>query len=153
MLRYEVVNNVLFVWLKRARYSSLDGYRTSARITVIGKNNGTPSKRLIAGWRSPLGNTHRLSVSTSPGGSVPLEIYIALMNKTDGGTSETVELSLSGAPSGVTLSSSSALVAGQTLFNTGLQVSGSIAIGTYNFNVRLTYGSQVWDLPLQLTVA
>jgi hypothetical protein len=90
------------------------------------------------------------SLSIQQGGSSTTTLTITPQS----GFTGTVNLSLVGAPSGVTLSPTSVTVSGSSPVNQTLTVSvaGNVAPGTYNLQVRATSGSLTKTANLTLTV-
>ena len=167
VLGFEVVNNILWVWLKRARLGAADGYYTRAFIQVLGRNNGNPpDSRLVVTPRNPLPNNSGYYsgydkpslAATTTGGTVGLLYFIGFLHhipSLHGTASRTVNISLVNAPSGVTLGTTSVTLSNFNLLlynNLNLNIPFGLPQGGYDFAVRFTYGAQTADIPVRLVI-
>jgi pseudomonalisin len=95
---------------------------------------------------TPIGS----AVTLSPGGSIPVAVTV----KIGSGVTSSVQLSLAGAPSGLTGVFTPASFSGAGTYTTNLKLSAAAAMakGAWTLNVTATGGSTVVAAPITLTV-
>ena len=122
---------------------------TSKTVTVVGTSGAlTASTTSALAVVPPAFTLSGIgSVTVAQGTSATSGIYVLWQN----GFSANVNLSVSGLPSGVTVSFSPASTS--SFSTVTLTASSTASLGQYNATITATYGKQIWSLPINVTVA